>query len=98
MLSSEFQNMKLALSRSYENLKRDHINVWNKLWNTGFSVSNSKAKGALNGDVINATIYYVLSSVRALYHEETTSSETRAFVTNSLSYVEGCYGSTHHTL
>ena len=90
--------MKLALSKSYVNLKKDHITVWNKLWNTGFSISESKAKGALNGDVINATIYYILSSVPALYHEETTTAEMRAFVVNSLSYIEGCYGSNHHTL
>lgn len=90
--------MKLALNKPYADLKRDHITVWNRLWNTGFSVSNSKAAGALNGDKVNATIYYVLSSVPALYHEETTSAEMRSFVTNSLSYVEGCYGSNHHTL
>lgn len=88
----------MALSKSYDNLKQIHINVWNHLWNTGFSVSESKASGTLNGDVINATIYYVLSSVPALYYEETSSSETKTFVTNSLSYVEGCYGSNHHTL
>ena len=90
--------MKLALSRSYANLKHDHVKVWNKLWNTGFSISNSKAEGALNGDIINATIYYVLSSVPALYDGETTTTETQTFVSNSLSYVEGCYGSNHQTL
>lgn len=78
--------------------KQDHINVWNHLWNTGFSISHSKANAALNGDQINATIYNVLSSVPALFHEETSSTEVKSFVTNSLSYVEGCYGSNHHTL
>ncbi len=90
--------MKMALSRRFNEFKQSHIDVWNRLWNTGFSISESKANGALNGDKINATIYYVLSSVPALYHEETSSVETKTFVLNSLSYVEGCYGSNHHTL
>lgn len=90
--------MKLALTKPYFDLKQDHINVWNHLWNTGFSISYSKANGALNGDQINATIYNVLSSVPALFHEETTTADVKSFVTNSLSYVEGCYGSNHHTL
>lgn len=36
-----------------------------KIWTSGFGISNSLATGALNGDQINATIYYVLSSNRA---------------------------------
>ncbi|KAK7582623.1 hypothetical protein V9T40_014068 [Parthenolecanium corni] len=91
-------NMKLALSKSYANLKKIHIDAWNHLWNTGFSISNSKVGGALNGDVINATIYYVLSSTLASYLEETSTLKTKTFVTNSLSYVEGCYGGKHQTL
>lgn len=90
--------MKLALSKSYANLKKIHIDAWNHLWNTGFSISNSKVGGALNGDVINATIYYVLSSTLASYLEETSTLKTKTFVTNSLSYVEGCYGGKHQTL
>lgn len=41
-------------------LERYHIDSWNNLWASGFGISYSFAPGALNGDVINATIYYVL--------------------------------------
>jgi len=44
--------------------KETHVQIWQKLWTTGFSIQTSKANDALNGDKINATIYYVLSQVK----------------------------------
>lgn len=39
-----------------------HRQTWNDLWTSGFGISYSKAEDALNGDLINATAYYVLSN------------------------------------
>lgn len=47
-----------------------HKEAWHNLWQTGFGISLSKASGALNGDVINATIYYILS------HKSSFSADT----------------------
>jgi len=82
----------------YENIEKTHIDIWEKLWSTGFSISMSKASGVLNGDLINATVYSVLSSVRAPSYEITSSPAVLAKVSSSLSYVEGCYGANHDTL
>lgn len=46
-------------------LLRYHSEVWHNLWNSGFGISYSRADGALNGGVINATIYYILSQTTA---------------------------------
>lgn len=82
----------------YENIEKTHIDIWEKLWSTGFSISVSKASGVLNGDLINATMYNVLSSVRAPLYEISSSPDILSKVSNSLSYVEGCYGANHDTL
>lgn len=73
------------------------MNIWEKLWSTGFSISTSKASDVLNGDLINATMYNVLSSVRSPTHEM-SSADVLAKVSSSLSAVEGCYGANHDTL
>lgn len=80
-----------------ENIEETHSNIWENLWSTGFSISTSKASDVLNGDLINATMYYVLSSVRAPSYE-TTSSTILAKASSSLSDFEGCYGANHDTL
>lgn len=80
-----------------ENIEKTHSNIWENLWSTGFSISTSKASDVLNGDLINATMYYVLSSVRALSYE-TPFSTTLAKASSSLSDFEGCYGANHDTL
>lgn len=73
----------------YLKLKERHARSWRKLWTTGFTIETSKAQGVLNGDKINATIYYVLSQVKDM--GDVTE------VVSRLSYAEGCYGN-HHTL
>lgn len=82
----------------YENIEKTHTDIWEKLWSTGFSISTSKASDVLNGDLINATIYNVLSSVRAPSYEISSSPNVLSKVSSSLSYVEGCYGANHDTL
>lgn len=81
-----------------ENIERTHTDIWEKLWSTGFSISTSKASGVLNGDLINATMFSVLSSVQAPNYEMSSSPSVLAKVASSLSYVEGCYGANHDTL
>lgn len=39
----------------------NHKNAWYDLWKSGIGLSLSKAENVLNGDAINATIYYILS-------------------------------------
>ena len=79
--------MKKALIRQQRGLKADHINLWQSYWYTGFRISESKAKNAINGHKINSTMYYVLSQVpRGI-------SDVQKTVSNN----EGCYRG-HHTL
>ncbi|EEC08578.1 conserved hypothetical protein, partial [Ixodes scapularis] len=68
-----------------------------QLWSTGFGISQSKAYGALNGDEINGTIYYVLSHSRALASEWSTGPAEHRELQALLAYPEHCYGG-HHTL
>ncbi|XP_050528830.1 uncharacterized protein KIAA2013 homolog isoform X2 [Daktulosphaira vitifoliae] len=106
--TSEFNNAKPILENKaidqmmnalhYENIEHSQMEIWEKLWNTGFSISTSKAVDVLNGDLINATMYYVLSSVRAPTYELATSPAIHSQVSSSLSYVEGCYGAMYDTL
>ncbi|KAG1683769.1 hypothetical protein GQR58_009770 [Nymphon striatum] len=62
------------------------------LWNSGFEISTSKAANTINGDKINATIYYTLSNSRAFLHEETTSKEDKEIFMTQLAYSDHCYG------
>ncbi|XP_015115145.1 uncharacterized protein KIAA2013 homolog [Diachasma alloeum] len=79
--------LKKALNAQPEALKDHHMSTWKHYWHTGFSISKSKAKGALNGHKINSTIYYVLSQV----------PKGISNVEKSVSNNEGCYRG-HHTL
>lgn len=78
-------------------LKDDHKKVWQQLWNSGFGISNSKASNALNGDKINATIYYVLSNTRSPLHEVDIQPFRRQELSLSLTRPDRCYDG-HHTL
>lgn len=80
--------LKHGLSaQQFQGLKEQHVNYWQSYWHSGLSISKSKAKGALNGDKINSTIYYVLSQI----------SRGIANVEKAPSNNEGCYRG-HHTL
>lgn len=84
-------------NNAYYNFRRQHINVWNNLWQTGFQISTSKAENALNGDRINATVYAVLSQVRSYEYEESITPGRKTEIARALTYAEGCYDS-YHTL
>ncbi|KAL1470985.1 hypothetical protein MTO96_023906 [Rhipicephalus appendiculatus] len=55
------EEMQRVVSIESHILRNMHVDAWSQLWSTGFGISQSKAYGALNGDVINGTIYYILS-------------------------------------
>lgn len=78
-------------------LRREHTNIWTALWSSGFGISYSRAAGALNGDKINMTFYYVMSSVPSplfeLGHERTEVGELERL----LYFPDRCYDG-HHTM
>lgn len=55
------ETAKKVIELSSSTLERYHSEMWQNLWSSGFGISHSKAPNTLNGDVINATIYYLLS-------------------------------------
>ncbi|EAT46446.1 AAEL002386-PA [Aedes aegypti] len=82
---------------AYYAFKRDHIKVWNSLWETGFHISTSKAENTLNGNDINATMYAVISQSRAYEYEVSSTVQKKQDIERALTYAEGCYDS-YHTL
>ncbi|KRZ73804.1 Uncharacterized protein T10_10961 [Trichinella papuae] len=65
----------------------EHTQAWNQLWNSGLSISYSKAPNGLNGDMINGTMYYILC------HYELQSDNSMEFSSRP----SHCYSS-HSTL
>lgn len=91
------EEMQRVVSIESHILRNMHVDAWSQLWSTGFAISQSKAYGALNGDVINGTIYYVLSHQRAPATEWNTGPAEHRELQALLAYPEHCYGG-HHTL
>ncbi|XP_066957727.1 uncharacterized protein KIAA2013 homolog isoform X1 [Macrobrachium rosenbergii] len=89
--------LKRAVTGSIKKLRTEHSLIWNELWSSGFCISHSKAENAVNGDLINATLYHVLSQARAPLHEVMTTEEQRSSILRDIAYAEGCYGG-HPTL
>lgn len=65
------KEIKSALLIGYKALKQEHENAWRSIWNSGFGISNSLATGAMNGNQLNASIYYSLTNNRAPLFEVT---------------------------
>ena len=84
-------SLKAASVLTQQKLIEFHSEVWRKLWTSGFGISYSYAENAINGDRINATIYYVLSHSPTLLDSTHTSASMRAELFGYLSYTEGCY-------
>lgn len=95
--NSEMNSSPSNKQQMHTKFKRQHKNVWNNLWETGFQISTSLADNVINGDQINATIYAVLSQVRSFEFEADSSEQFRNDILKSLAYAEGCYDS-YHTL
>ncbi|KAL5007089.1 hypothetical protein ScPMuIL_015895 [Solemya velum] len=91
------EDLKSILTADPKILINEHTKIWNKLWRTGFSISHSKALNALNGDRINATLYYVLSNVPAPLHNPKTTEAEKKVIMQTLYYPDNCYGG-HSTL
>ncbi|XP_037086898.1 uncharacterized protein KIAA2013 homolog isoform X2 [Pollicipes pollicipes] len=87
-----------GVSEDPSRLLSSHVEVWRRLWTSGFAISHSLADDVINGDVINATLYYVMSQARAPLHEKTTDLSRLPEHRAHLQYTEGCYGDKLHTL
>ena len=72
------QNVAAAAALSWQKLQESHVAVWKHLWTSGFGISWSYADDAINGDRINATMYYVLSQSPTPLHLGETSEGKRA--------------------
>ena len=68
-----------------------------QLWLSGFSISYSLAPGSLNGDKINATMYYVLCHLRMPLHEVNREDVHKTELNTHLHFPDRCYNG-HHTL
>lgn len=86
----------LQSAKKVKGLEAEHRGVWRHLWTHGFSISDSKASGAINGDKINLTLYYVLSNSPSLLHEP-IDKKVKANLRSYLAYADRCYEG-HHTL
>lgn len=86
-----------ALSIPPNRLLKEHVDIWSSIWQSGFSISRSLAPSVMNGDVINRTIYYVLSSTSSPIYDNGIEEKTRSFYNQSLFQIDHCYES-HSTL
>uniref|UniRef100_T1INC5 Uncharacterized protein n=1 Tax=Strigamia maritima TaxID=126957 RepID=T1INC5_STRMM len=90
-------DLERALGVNYRKFREDHVKVWNQLWSPGVSISYSKAIDALNGDKINATLYYLLSNSRTLLAEVDLEEARRSQLIAQFNDPDKCYAG-HHTL
>lgn len=75
-------------------LLRYHTESWHNLWKSGFGISHSKAERSLNGDVINATIYYILCHKSSIPIDSSLKPPTDLDVTKTnflLNHPDRCY-------
>ncbi|KAK3103151.1 hypothetical protein FSP39_016843, partial [Pinctada imbricata] len=91
------QELKDVVRMEEQTLRSEHVKVWNRLWQSGFGISYSKASDALNGDRINITMYYVLSNVPAPLHDISTTPAQKKDIERTLYFPDRCY-SGHSTL
>jgi hypothetical protein len=89
--------MSEALSISPTRLLKEHIDTWSSIWQSGFSISRSLAPSAMNGDLINRTMYYVLCSTPAPIYDFKIDETKRNEFNQSLHQIDQCYES-HSTL
>ncbi|CAF3573637.1 unnamed protein product [Rotaria sp. Silwood1] len=86
-----------ALSISFKELLKEHIDTWSSIWQSGFSISHSLAPSVMNGDVINRTIYYVLCSTPSPLYDLNLDETKKNELNQSLFQIDGCFES-HSTL
>jgi hypothetical protein len=91
------EDLSDALSTSTIRLLKEHIDTWSLIWQSGFTISRSLAPSAMNGDIINRTMYYVLCSTPAPLYELNIDETKRNEFNQSLFQIDQCYES-HSTL
>jgi hypothetical protein len=91
------EDMSDALTISSARLLKEHTDVWSSIWKTGFTISRSLAPSAMNGDVINRTMYYVLCATPAPLYDTKLDEIKRVEFNQSLFQIDQCYES-HSTL
>lgn len=67
--------IKSMLNIGFKQLKKEHIQAWENIWESGFGISNSLASGAMNGNQLNGSIYFLLTNQRAPMLEVSKISE-----------------------
>ncbi|CAF5062232.1 unnamed protein product, partial [Rotaria sp. Silwood1] len=82
-----------ALSISFKELLKEHIDTWSSIWQSGFSISHSLAPSVMNGDVINRTIYYVLCSTPSPLYDLNLDETKKNELNQSLFQIDGCFES-----
>jgi len=82
--------VRSAVAMTWQSLLDTHTEAWRNLWISGFGISWSFAEGAVNGNRVNATLYYVLSQSPTLLHSKITEAK-KSELQGYLSYAEGCY-------
>ncbi len=90
-------DMSDALSTSSIRLLKEHIDTWSLIWQSGFTISRSLAPSAMNGEIINRTIYYVLCSTPSPIYDLNIEESKRNELNQSLFQIDQCYES-HSTL
>ncbi|CAF1281560.1 unnamed protein product [Adineta steineri] len=90
-------DMSDALSASSLRLLKEHTDTWSSIWQSGFRISRSLAPSAMNGDIINRTIYYVICSTPSPIYELNINETKRNELNQSLFQIDQCYES-HSTL
>ncbi|GMR48087.1 hypothetical protein PMAYCL1PPCAC_18282 [Pristionchus mayeri] len=78
-------------------IEKEHYNAWEKLNEVTFHLSHSFAHNVLNGVVINATRYAIMSNVRAPILEDGVSPQERMILESKGSRRDLCYTG-HSTL
>lgn len=91
------EDMAEAVKLSSARLFKEHIEVWASIWQSGFTISRSLAPSAMNGDMINRTMYYVLCATPAPLYDMKIDQEKRNEFNQSLYQIDQCYES-HSTL
>ena len=91
------EDLSDALSSSPKKLLQEHVNTWSSIWQSGFAISRSFAPSIMNGEVINRTIYYVLSATPSPLYDSKIEETKKTEFQKSLFQIDRCYES-HSTL
>lgn len=97
MQTAAEQQLLQALKVSSKTLHDQHSTLWETLWHSGFTISDSKAPGAINGHQVNMTMYYVLSHSRTVLNSDSISDAERHRLEELLYFPHRCFEG-HSTL